>query len=161
MEHDMRRHFGRYYEDFHVGEIFRHWPGKTIFESDNNLFCLLTMNHHPVHLDINYCKDQKYGRILVCGPLVISIVIGMTVSDISGMAIANLDYEKISHNRPVFINDTIYAVTRILDKQDSNTEFDRGVIYVETKAYNQNNKRVLTLRRHVLVPKGGSKHETL
>ncbi len=158
MEHDMRKHFGGCYEDFHVGEIYRHWPGKTIFESDNNLFCLLTMNHHPVHLDINYCKGQKYGKILVCGLLVISIVVGMTVSDISGMAIANLDYERISHDRPVFINDTIYAVTRILDKQESKIKFDRGVIYVETKAYNQNNKRVLTLRRHVLVPKGGSQH---
>jgi acyl dehydratase len=161
MEHDMRRHFGGYYEDFHVGEIYRHWPGKTIFESDNNLFCLLTMNHHPVHLDINYCRDQKYGRILVCGPLVISIVIGMTVSDISGMAIANLGYERISHDRPVFINDTLYAVTRIIDKQESKPKSDQGVIYVETKAYNQNKKRILTLRRHVLVPKGGRNHETL
>ena len=161
MEHDMRGRFGRYYEDFRVGDIYKHWPGKTIFESDNNFFCLLTMNHHPLHSDVNYCKDQKYRKPVVCGPLVISLVVGMTVSDISGMAIANLDYERIIHHRPVFINDTIYAVTRIIEKHESKAEPDRGMIYVETKAYNQKNKRILTLRRHVLIPKGERNNETL
>jgi len=156
---DGREHFGHYLEDFKKGDIYKHWPGKTIFESDNNLFCLLTMNHHPVHLDTNYCKDQKYGKILVCGPLVISIVIGMTVSDISGMAIANLDYEKVSHDGPVFIGDTVYAQTEILDKRVSKSKPNQGIIYVETKAYNQKNDKVLTLRRHVLVPNRGAKHE--
>lgn len=155
MEYNSREQFGRYFEDFEVGDVFKHWPGKTIFESDNNLFSLLTMNHHPLHLDTNYCKDQKYGKILVCGPLVISIVVGMTVSDISGMAIANLDYEKISHNGPVFIGDTLYAQTEILEKKGSKSKPDQGIIYVETKAFNQNDQIVLTLRRHVLVPKRG------
>ncbi len=156
MEHDMKKKFGSFFEDFQPGDVYKHWPGKTILESDNNMFCLLTMNHHPLHSDINYCKGQKHGKIVVCGLLVISVVVGMTVPEISGMAIANLDYEKISHDRPVFLNDTLYATSKILDKCESKTESDRGVVYVETKAFNQNNKRVLTLRRHVLVPKGGN-----
>lgn len=155
MEHNMREQFGRYFEDFVVGDIYKHWPGKTIFESDNNLFSLLTMNHHPVHLDANYCKEQVYGKILVCGPLVISVVVGMTISDISGMAIANLDYERITHDGPVFIGDTLYAQTEILDKRESRSKPDRGIVYVETKAFNQNDQLVLTLRRHVLIPKRG------
>ncbi|NQT72704.1 MAG: MaoC family dehydratase [Chloroflexi bacterium] len=156
MQYDIREQFGRYFEDFHIGDMYKHWPGKTIFESDNNLFSLLTMNHHPLHLDVNYCKDQKYGKILVCGPLVISLVVGMTVSEISGMAIANLDYEKISHDAPVFIGDTLYAQTEILSKHESTSASDRGVVYVETKASNQKEELVLTLRRHVLVPKRGN-----
>jgi acyl dehydratase len=149
----MKKQFGRYLEDFTVGDIYEHWPGKTIFESDNNLFCLLTMNHHPVHLDTHYAKNQVHGKILVCGPLVISIVVGMTVSDISGKAIANLDYEKITHDGPVFIGDTLYARTEVLDKRESRSKPDRGIVYVETKAFNQHDQLVLTLRRHVLVPK--------
>lgn len=153
----MREQFGGYFEDFVVGDLYKHWPGKTIFESDNSLFSLLTMNHHPLHSDKNYCKSQKYGKIVVCGPLVISLVVGMTVSDISGMAIANLDYEKITHNAPVFIGDTLYAQTEILEKKESKKKRDRGIIYVETKALNQHEKLVLALRRHVLVPKRGVK----
>ena len=150
-----KEHFGNYFEKFKIGAIYKHWPGKTILESDNNLFSLLTMNHHPLHLDINYCKTQKYGKILVCGPLVFSLVVGMTVSDISGMAIANLDYEKITHDGPVFIGDTIYAETEILQVRESVSKPDRGIIYVETKAYNQNKENVLTIRRHILIPKKG------
>ena len=153
MKHDMREQFGRCYEDFAVGDVYLHWPGKTITESDNNLFCLLTMNHHPVHLDTNYCKSQTHGEILVCGPLVISLVVGMTVSDISGMAIANLDYEKITHDGPVFVGDTLYAQTEILDKRESRSKPDRGIVYVETKAFNQDGQLVLTLRRHILIPR--------
>lgn len=157
MEHNMREQFGRYFEGFAVGDIYKHWPGKTIFESDNNLFCLMTMNHHPVHLDTCYSKEQAHGQILVCGPLVISIVVGMTVSDISGMAIANLDYERITHDGPVFIGDTLYAQTEILDKRESRSKSDRGIVYVETKAVNQDDRLVLTLRRHILVPRKGGR----
>lgn len=148
----MRETFGRYFEDFREGDVYRHWPGKTIFESDNNLFSLLTMNHHPVHLDTNYCRDQVHGKILVCGPLVISVVVGMTVSEISGMAIANLGYEKITHDGPVFIGDTLYAETEILETRESKKP-GQGIVYVETKAFNQEGTKVLTLRRHVLIKK--------
>lgn len=150
---DMKENFGRYFEELKVGDIYKHWPGKTITESDNNFFCLLTMNHHPLHLDVKYCESQYYKRRLVVGTLVVSIVVGMTVSEISGKAIANLDYEKITHHGPVFIGDTIYAETEILEKRESKSKLDRGIVYVETRAFNQRGEKVLTLRRHVLIPK--------
>ena len=150
---DGEERFGYYLEDFRVGDIYRHYPGKTITESDNNLFCLLTLNRHPVHSDIEYAKKQTHGQRLVVGTLVLSLVVGMSVADISGRAIANLDYERISHDAPVFIGDTIYAQTEILDKRESKSKRDRGVVYVETRALNQNGQLVLTLRRHVLVPR--------
>jgi acyl dehydratase len=145
--------FGRYFEDFREGELIKHWPGKTVTESDNNLFCLLTMNHHPVHLDIEYCRTQQFGKRLVVGTYVLSLVVGMSVADISGRAIANLDYEKVTHDGPVFIGDTIHAQTEILGIRESSSRPDRGIIHVETKAFNQDGEKVLTLRRHVLVPK--------
>lgn len=145
--------FGAYYEDFSVGSVYKHWPGKTISESDNNLFSLLTMNHHPLHQDANYAEKQQHGKILVVGTLVISMVVGLTVSDISGKAIANLGFEKISHDNPVFIGDTLYAETEILQKRESGKKNDRGIVYVETRAFNQARIKVLTLRRHILIPK--------
>lgn len=145
--------FGRYLEEFNVGEIIRHDKTKTILESDNNLFSLLTMNHHPVHLDVEYCKEQQHGKILVVGTLVFSLTVGITVSDISGKAIANLDYEKIDHKGPVFIGDTLRAETEVLEVRESKSKTDRGIIYVETRAFNQKNEEVLRFRRHVLVPK--------
>ena len=111
------------------------------------------MNHHPVHLDIEYCKTHQHGKILVVGPLVFSIAVGLTVSEISGKAIANLGYEKIVHNGPVFIGDTISAQTEILSVRDSKNKEDRGIVHVETKAVNQNNELVLTFQRSVLVLK--------
>lgn len=144
---------GLYYEDFVVGEEIEHALSKTIFESDNNLFSLLTMNHHPVHTNIDYAQKEQHGQILVVGTLVFSLAVGMTVPDISGKAIANLGYEDIKHLNPVFINDTLYAKTRILDKTESKTKSDRGVVYVETVAHNQNGLDVLSFRRKVLVKK--------
>lgn len=144
---------GLYYEDFIVGDEIKHSLSKTIFESDNNFFSLLTMNHHPVHTNIDYAKNNQHGKILVVGTLVFSLAVGITVPDISGKAIANLDYENIKHLNPVFINDTIYVRTKILDKRESKSKFDRGIIYVESIAYNQHGIDVLSFRRHVLVKK--------
>ncbi|MCX7735845.1 MAG: MaoC family dehydratase [Candidatus Kapabacteria bacterium] len=146
--------FGKYYEEFNIGDIIYHAASKTIFESDNNLFCLLTMNHHPVHINLDYAQKSQHGKILVVGPLVFSIVVGITVQDISGQAIANLEYEFVKHLAPVFINDTIYAKTEILDKYESKSKNDRGIIYVETTAYNQNDIEILKFRRKVLLKKG-------
>lgn len=144
---------GLYYEDFIVGDEIKHSLSKTIFESDNNFFSLLTMNHHPVHTNIDYAKENQHGKILVVGTLVFSLAVGITVPDISGKAIANLDYENIKHLNPVFINDTIYVRTKILDKRESKSKLDRGIIYVESIAYNQEGIDVLLFRRHVLVKK--------
>lgn len=144
---------GNYFEDFIEGEIISHAASKTIFESDNNLFSLLTMNHHPVHLNLDYVRSHQHGKILVVGTLVFSLVVGMTVPDISGKAIANLEYESVNHLNPVFINDTIYARTKVLNKRSSASKPDRGIVYVETTAYNQNQVPVLSFKRKVLIPK--------
>ena len=105
---------GLYYEDFVIGDEIQHSLSKTIFESDNNFFSLLTMNHHPVHTNMDYAAKNQHGKILVVGTLVFSLAVGITVPDISGKAIANLEYESIKHLNPVFLNDTIYVRTKIL-----------------------------------------------
>ncbi len=144
---------GLYFEEFEEGATIKHALSKTIFESDNNLFSLLTMNHHPVHTNADYASKNQHGKILVVGTLVFSIVVGMTVPDISGKAIANLGYEDIKHLAPVFIGDTLYAETKIISKRESKTKKDRGIIYVETIAHNQKGEKVLSFRRNVLVKK--------
>ena len=144
---------GLYFEDFVVGEEIKHSLSKTIFESDNNFFSLMTMNHHPVHTNVDYAAKGQHGKILVVGTLVFSLAVGITVPDISGKAIANLDYENIKHLNPVFIGDTIYVKTKILDKRESRSKSDRGIIYVESIAYNQDGVDVLSFRRHVLIKK--------
>jgi len=146
---------GRYFEDFKKGEIIKHSLSKTIYESDNNLFALLTMNCHPLHTNKNYAGKQQYGKELVVGTLVFSIVVGFTVPDISGKAIANLEYEKVQHLAPVFIGDTLYASTKILEIIPSKSKNDRGIIYVETIARNQNDVDVLLFRRKVLIKRRG------
>jgi len=144
---------GRYYEEFTIGEIIEHKTSKTIYESDNNFFSLLTMNHHPVHTNKNYASKQQHGKELVVGTLVFSLAVGITVPDISGRAIANLNYENIDHIKPVFIGDTIYVKTEVLDKRESKSKNDRGIVYVETNVFNQLDEKVLTFRRNVLIKK--------
>lgn len=144
---------GNYFEDFVVGEIIQHCQSKTVFESDNNLFSMLTMNHHPVHTNIDYCKNNQHGQVLVPGTLVFCLAVHLTVLDISGKAIANLAYENIDHLQPTFINDTIYSRTEILDKTESKSKNDRGVVYVETTGYNQNNVDIIRFRRKILIKK--------
>lgn len=147
---------GLYFEDFEQGAEIKHVLSKTIFESDNNFFSLMTMNHHPVHTNADYASKNQHGRILVVGTLVFSLAVGITVPDISGKAIANLDYESIRHLSPVFIGDTIYVRTKILDKRESKSKHDRGIVYVESIASNQNGVDVLSFRRHVLIKKKNS-----
>ncbi|MCZ6891635.1 MAG: MaoC family dehydratase [Chloroflexi bacterium] len=150
--YDARDHFGGLYEDFQAGQLIKHWPGKTIFESDNNLFCLLTRNDNPIHTDAEYLTGHQHGQPLVVGTLVISLIVGMTVRDTSGKAIANLEYEKITHDGPVFIGDTLYAETEILDTKET-SKGNRGIIYLETRGINQRGEKILTVRRRFLVPK--------
>lgn len=147
--------FGRYLEEFTVGETIVHYPGRTITEGDHMLFCMLTMNHHPVHIDANFASKTQFGRQLVAGTLVFSVVAGMTVRDTSGRAIANLEYTEVKHLAPTFHGDTLYAQTKILDKRESRTKPDRGIVVVETVAFNQNSQKVLSFKRNVLIPKRG------
>lgn len=144
---------GLYFEDFEVGAEIKHSLSKTIFECDNNFFSLMTMNHHPVHTNVDYASQNQHGKILVVGTLVFSLAVGITVPDISGKAIANLGYEDIKHLNPVFVNDTIYVRTKVLAKRESISKNDRGIVYVESIAYNQLGQDVLSFRRYVLVKK--------
>jgi len=145
--------YGRYFEDFEVGQEFRHWPGRTITEADCTWFALLTMNQHPLHSDAHYAATAtQHGQRVVLGPLVFSVVIGMTVADISGRAIANLEVDRLRHERPTFIGDTLYARSRVLHKRESR-QGDRGVVTVETLGVNQRGETVCSYVRTVLVPK--------
>ena len=144
---------GLYFEDFKVGAEIKHSLSKTIFESDNNLFSLMTMNHHPVHTNIDYAGKNQHGKILVVGTLVFSLAVGITVPDISGKAVANLGYEDVKHLAPTFLNDTIYVRTKVLDKRESKSKNDRGIVYVESIAYNQRGEDVLSFKRYVLIKK--------
>ena len=151
--------YGRWLEDFTVGEIIRHWPGRTITEADCTWFALLTMNQHPIHSDAHYAATQtQHGQRLVLGPLVFSIGIGMTVADVSGRAIANLEIERITHEAPTFIGDTLYSESTVLATRES-SQGDRGTVTVETRVLNQRGERVMTFKRTALVPKRN--HATL
>ena len=154
MIHDGRDSYGGYLEDFAVGDVFKHWPGKTVTEMDNHLFSLLTMNHNPLHIDEHHMQTHhQHGKILVDGAYIISLVVGMSVRDTSGRAIANLEYERITHLGPVFHGDTIYAESEILEVRESRSRPDRGIVFLESRGFNQREEQILTLRRRFLVPK--------
>jgi len=148
--------FGGWFEDFEEGQIFKHWPGKTITEMDNHLFSLLTMNDNPLHTDANYMSEHQHGKILVNGLLVMSLVVGMSVRQTSGKAVANLVYENVTHDGPTFHGDTIYAESEVLDVIPSKSRSDRGLIYIESRGINQDGDKVLTLRRKFLVKRKNS-----
>ena len=146
--------FGRSYEEFEVGATYRHWPGKTVTEADDHLFCLITMNHHPLHMDVNYAeKTTDFGKNVVVGNYIYSLLLGMSVADVSGKAIANLEVESLRHVKPTFHGDTIYGETTVLDKTESRSRDDRGVVHVETIGYKQDGTVVCVFRRKVMVPK--------
>ena len=145
------RPFGRHLEDFVVGDVYRHWPGKTITEADDHLFCMITMNHHPLHTNAWYAARAPQGRNVVVGNLVYSVVLGMSVPDVSGAAIANLEVETLKHLHPTFHGDTIHAETKVLTVIPSSSKPDRGVVTVETRAFNQDGMEVCSFRRKVLV----------
>lgn len=145
--------FGRFLEDFELGAIYKHVPGKTITEADDHLFCMITMNHHPLHIDDRYAAESQQGRNVVVGSLVYSIALGMSVRDISGKAIANLATEGLKHTKPVFHGDTLYTQSTVLEITPSSTKPDRGVVKVHTDVYNQHNEVVTTFERAVLVPR--------
>ncbi len=145
--------FGRTYEEFEVGAVYKHWPGKTVTEYDDHLFCLLTMNHHPLHMDSNYAeRTTDFGKNVVVGNYIYSLLLGMSVPDVSGKAIANLEVESLKHIAPTFHGDTIYGETTVLDKTPSKSKSDRGIVYVETRGFKQDGTVVCVFRRKVMVP---------
>ncbi len=147
------RPYGRYLEEFEVGDVYEHWPAKTITEAEDHLFCLLTMNHHPLHINDVYAQQSQQGRNVVAGPYVYSLVFGMTVPDVSGKAIANLATEDLEHPAPVFHGDTLFCESEVLEVRPSASKPDRGVVRVHTRAYNQDGTLVAEFKRAVLVPR--------
>jgi len=142
--------YGRYFEELEPGQTFRHWPGRTIAEYDDTLFSLLSMNQHPVHIDEHYAAGTQHHQRLVEGPIVISLVIGMSQSDIGGRALETLDYSDVRHTGPVFHGDTIYAESTVLETRDLGG--GRGLVVVEHKGLNQRQETILTMRRRIVVP---------
>ena len=146
--------YGRYFEEFEIGQEFRHWPGRTIGEADCTWFALLTMNQHPLHSDAHYAETQtEFKRNVVVGNYIYSLLLGMSVADVSGKAIANLEVESLRHVAPTFHGDTIYGETTVLDKKESESKPDRGIVTVETRGYKQDGTLVCVFRRRVMVPK--------
>ncbi len=147
------RQYGRYLEEFEVGAIYKHWPAKTVTESDDHLFCLITMNHHPLHINDVYAGESQQGRNVVVGPLVYSLALGMSVGDVSGKAIANLATEDLKHPAPVFHGDTLFCESEVLDVKESQSKPDRGVVRVHTRVFKQDATLVAEFKRAVLVPR--------
>ncbi|MGH1484246.1 MAG: MaoC family dehydratase [Geminicoccales bacterium] len=150
-----RESFGRHYEDFAVGDIYEHRPGRTISEADNTWFTLLTMNTHPLHFDKEYAKASEFGQIIVSSPLTVALMAGMSVSDVSQKAIANLGWTDIKLTHPVFIGDTLTAESEVLDKRSSKSRPHAGIVKVRTTGFNQDGVVVCTYERTMLIAKEG------
>ena len=150
-----RANAGRSFEDFTVGEVYEHRPGRTISEADNTWFTLLTMNQHPLHFDTAYAAKSEFGRPVVNSCLTLSIVAGMSVADVSQKAIANLGWSDIRLTAPVFVGDTIYAESEVLAKRPSNSRPTQGVVTVRTTGKKADGTVFMTFERTILVPQKG------
>ncbi len=147
---------GRLYDDFTVGEVIPHHPGRTITESDNVWFTLLTMNTHPLHFDNEYASESEFGKPLVNSCLTLSMVTGMSVSDVSQCAIANLGWSDVKLMAPVFVGDTIYAETEVLAKRPSKSRAGQGIVTVKTRGFKADGSVFLEFDRNVLLPLRGA-----
>ena len=150
-----RESFGRYYEDFKVGDVYEHRPGRTITDTDNTWFTLLTMNTHPLHFDQEYARASEFGRTIVASPLTVAMLVGMSVTDVSQKAIANLGWKEIQLPHPVFPGDTLYAESEVLDARGSKSRPNAGVVTVRTTGRNQDGTVVCTFDRTILVARRG------
>ena len=150
-----RESFGRYLEDFTVGDVYEHRPGRSITETDNTWFTLLTMNQHPLHFDKAYAAKSEFGKPLVNSCLTLSIVVGMSVSDLSQKAIANLGWDKIQLTAPVFVGDTIYAESEVLAVRESESRPNRGIVTVRTTGKKADGTVFMTYERTMMIPKRG------
>lgn len=150
-----RETFGRYFEDFNVGDIYEHRPGRTITQTDNIWFTLLTMNTHPMHFDEEYAKASEFGRCIVCSPFTVALMVGMSVTDVSQKAIANLGWSDIKLTHPLYAGDTLTCESEVLDKRESKSRPGAGIVTVRTDGYNQDRKLVCTFNRTMLIAKRG------
>lgn len=150
-----RETFGRYFEDFVPGHIYEHRPGRTITDADNVWFTLLTMNTHPAHFDYEFAKKTEFGKPLVCSPFTVALMVGMSVSDVSQKAVANLGWDSIRLTNPVFCGDTLYAESEVLEKRESSSRPEQGIVTVRTTGRNQRGEVVCTFNRTMLIWKRG------
>lgn len=150
-----RETFGRHFEDFDVGDVYEHRPGRTITQTDNIWFSLLTMNTHPLHFDEEYAKASEFGRCVVCSPLTVALLAGMSVTDVSQKAIANLGWREIRLTAPVFAGDTLYAASEVLEKRASKSRPEAGIITVRTSGTNQSGTTICVFERTILVARRG------
>jgi itaconyl-CoA hydratase len=138
---------GRYYEDFDVGDVYKHPYGRTVTETDDVWLTNITMNLNPMHFNEVYASETEYGERLVNGLVVIAIAVGMSVIDISMNATANLGYDKVRHTAPVFHGDTLFAESEVVDKRESESRDHAGLVKTKLRAYKQDDEQVLTLER--------------
>ena len=150
-----RETFGRYFEDFVVGHIYEHRPSRTITDTDNVHFTLLTMNTHPVHFDYEFAKKTEFKKPLICSPLTVALMVGMSVSDTSQKAVANLGWDKIRLTHPLFPGDTLAAESEVLEKRESASRPEQGIVTIKTIGKNQDGKVVCTFERTMLIWKRG------
>ncbi len=142
---------GKYYEQLEVGQVIRHSTGRTVTETDNVLFCSLTLNSQALHLNEDFAGKTEFGRRIVNGIFTFGLVVGLTVSDLTeGTIIANLSYENVRHPAPVFHGDTIYAETEVLEKRNSKSRPNAGIVRLKQTGRNQEGKVVVELERSVM-----------
>lgn len=150
-----RESFGRYYEDFTVGDVYEHRPGRTITQTENIWFTLLTMNTHPMHFDEEFAKHSEFGQCIVASPFTVALMVGMSVTDVSQKAIANLGWKEIRLTHPVFAGDTLTSESEVLDKRESKSRPNAGIVSVKTIGHNQHGKVVAEFERTMLIAKRG------
>jgi acyl dehydratase len=150
-----RESYGRYLEDFRVGDVYEHRPGRTISEADNTWFTLLTMNQHPLHFDAAYAAKSEFGKLVVNSAFTLALVAGMSVSDVSQKTIANLGWDKIRLSAPVFVGDTVYAESEVLAVRDSKSRPTQGVVTVKSTGKKADGTVFMTYERTMLIPKRG------
>lgn len=145
--------FGRFLDEFELGDVFRHWPGHSITEAEDHLFCLLTRAASPLHTDRHFgTSETEWGRNVVVGTYVYALLLGMSVPDISGGAVANLGLSELKHLKPFFHGDTLYGVSEVLGVRPSASRPGQGVLTVRTDGFNQHGEKVCTFTRAVLLP---------
>lgn len=154
-ENRFRETFGRSFEDFQIGHIYEHRPGRTITDTDNVWFTLLTMNTHPAHFDYEFAKKTEFGKPLVCSPFTVALMVGMSVSDTSQKAVANLGWDEIRLTHPLFPGDTLYAESEVLDKRESSSRPEQGIVTIRTIGKNQHGDTVCSFKRTMLIWKRG------
>jgi itaconyl-CoA hydratase len=142
---------GRFLDDFRVGDVYRHAHGRTITQTDNTWFTLLTNNTHDVHYNADYASRTEFGKPLVVSTLTLAIVTGLSVPDVSQNAVANLGWENVRLPAPVFAGDTIYAESEVLEVRPSRSRPGQGIVRVRTRGFNQDDVTVLEFERSVLV----------